>query len=571
MSYFRNLPIARKLLVAFGIVCLLSAVQGMFSITGISKINTHTSQLAGDSLPTIRALVTIQKRLNEYRRSDLGFYLCPSEACRQEYLQKRTNTLSMVEDALKQYEPLIISQQERQLYQELSQDFHAYLDISNHTMDLYKQGQQDDAKNMIMSDNTLAPCTRSINKIDEDVELNFKNGVSSGHDAQRIGQLTRVTSTVIVLFSTLLSALVGWLLIRFLVPPIQEATLALERVAAKDLTVSVAIHGSDEVGRLSTALNTSIVSMRSVLESMSQGSNTLSAAATELSVRAEQTSGNAQTQSDKTNQIAAAAQQMTATISEISNNSERASLASRQSAQAATEGGKVMESAASTMERIANASSTASVKMRSLAQRSAEIGKVVTVIQEISEQTNLLALNAAIESARAGEHGRGFAVVANEVRRLAERTKGATEEIATTIHSIQEETTQTLELMDAGQAEVSSGIEETTRARTSLEAIIHSAKEVEQMINLIATASTEQTAASGEISESATLISRLATENSQASEETADACRSLSSLASDLDGILRQFRLQEESHGTQTATAYNRSKGLTLQPALQRI
>jgi methyl-accepting chemotaxis protein len=82
------------------------------------------------------------------------------------------------------------------------------------------------------------------------------------------------------------------------------------------------------------------------------------------------------------------------------------------------------------MEKISTATGTVSEKMASLAERSEEIGKVVSVIQEISEQTNLLALNAAIEAARAGEHGRGFAVVAGEVRRLAERTKSATEEIA---------------------------------------------------------------------------------------------------------------------------------------------
>ena len=131
-----------------------------------------------------------------------------------------------------------------------------------------------------------------------------------------------------------------------------------------------------------------------------------------------------------------------------------------------------MQAAAATMERISSATSSVAGKMTELATRSEEIGKVVTVIQDISEQTNLLALNAAIEAARAGEHGRGFAVVAGEVRRLAERTRAATGEIAATIRSIQDETRATLHLMDESHQAVDSGIGETSRARQSLEAII---------------------------------------------------------------------------------------------------
>jgi methyl-accepting chemotaxis protein len=327
---------------------------------------------------------------------------------------------------------------------------------------------------------------------------------------------------------------------------LRAATTALEQVAAKDLTVTVEAFGTDEIGRMCTALNSCVAAMRLVLGTVAQGAENLSASATEMSVRSVQANSNAQAQSGKTNQIAAAAQEMTATIGEISRNAETASNISRKSAETASEGGAVMQTAAMTMERISSATSSVAGKMTGLAARSEEIGKVVTVIQDISEQTNLLALNAAIEAARAGDHGRGFAVVAGEVRRLAERTRSATEEIAGTIRGIQDETRATLDLMEESHRAVDTGIGETSRARQSLAVTIESAREVEHMIRMIATAATEQASAAGEISESATHISQLAVENSQAAEETAGGCKQLSELANDLDGVIRQFQLHDD-------------------------
>jgi methyl-accepting chemotaxis protein len=371
----------------------------------------------------------------------------------------------------------------------------------------------------------------------------------------------------VTLFIALLCAVIGMVLTSVTAPRIVRATTALEKLAEKNLTAHLNVTGSDEIGRLGEALNRTVASMNSVLRSVAEGADTLSAATTEISARSVQSAGNARTQSSKTNQIAAAAQEMTATIGEISRNAENAANASRVSAETADQSGAVMQAAAATMEKIASATNSVSEKMTSLAHRSEEIGKVVNVIQEISEQTNLLALNAAIEAARAGEHGRGFAVVAGEVRRLAERTKGATEEIAGTIRSIQEETRETLQVMTDSRSAVESGLGETDRARKSLEAMIESSKQVEHEIHLIATAATEQTAASGEISESAGHISQLAAETAQGAEEAVEALKNLASLASELDGMIRQFHLEEDGQpGGRIAGSAQHALGLGLRP-----
>jgi methyl-accepting chemotaxis protein len=131
---------------------------------------------------------------------------------------------------------------------------------------------------------------------------------------------------------------------------------------------------------------------------------------------------------------------------------------------------------------------------------------------------------------------------------------------------MQEETRQTLEVMTQSRSAVETGRGETANAHSNLKAIIESSRQVEDMIQLIATAATEQTSASGEISESASNISHLAVENSQAAVETAEACKGLSKLASDLDSIVIQFHLKDEH---QSGGTYAGKNQLALSPVLR--
>jgi methyl-accepting chemotaxis protein len=547
MQWLRNLSVSRKFFYAFGIVCGLCLALGSYTIFTFHSIAARSADVSENAFPSVVSLSRAAGAMNIVRRMDLDLLLCQDSACINKHLAERQKALDDYQGAVKEYESKISYDGERQIYQKFSGEFNRYLELSNQGVVKLQGGNAGEALDVLSSENIVSVFQSATSAVAEDQSLNAKAGMESAKSATESGSHATWIDVAVTLLMLALCAGTGIILTHEIAPRIAHVKSALESVAEGDLTPRLRITGTDDIGQLGVAFNKSVESIGAVMASVSQSADMLSGATSEISARSVQSAGNARIESSKVNQIAAAAQEMTATIGEISHNAESAAEASRASAQNANQGGSVMQAAATTMEKISTATSLVADKMESLAHRSEEIGKVVSVIQEISEQTNLLALNAAIEAARAGEHGRGFAVVAGEVRRLAERTKSATEEIAGTIRSIQDETRATMNVMQESRSAVQSGLEETSRARKSLDAIIESSCQVEHQINLIATAATEQTSASGEISESAGQISQLSNETAQSAEESTEALKNLASLASELDGMIRRFHFEDDT------------------------
>jgi methyl-accepting chemotaxis protein len=178
-----------------------------------------------------------------------------------------------------------------------------------------------------------------------------------------------------------------------------------------------------------------------------------------------------------------------------------------------------------------------------LAEETATIGKVLTVIRGIAEQTNLLALNAAIEAARAGEMGRGFAVVAEEVRSLALRTSGATEEIQLLIASLQLAARKSLEAMRSQVGHAETTASQATAADSALAAIVASIHTIANMAERIASATAQQSGAVSEIRGHSERIHILGDDNLQRISQGRQQGEHLLTLGGQLHTAVQAFRL----------------------------
>jgi methyl-accepting chemotaxis protein len=565
MRWFRNLKVSRKLGLGFGMVLFLMVVLGTFSLRQLEKVNGATVELADNWMPSVEALARIRFDTTTLKRRELNLLLADRKdiGSWEQQLQVLQGLLAV---DFTHYEPLITSDQERKLYENYRASLAKVVSVQSQIIKLAKSGKHKQAVALSQAEGRLA-ADAALTLLGEDIQLNVNGGKAAAHDAAAAYASSRYWVITILVAAILLGIALLVAITSSIATPVRRTMALLESLAARDLTKTLDLDSSDELGAMAVALNHTIEVLRNTLATITQSAEQLASASEEISAGAGLTASGARVQSDQTLQVATAMQEMSATVLEISANSQKASDESRNAAEAARQGGKMVEETLSTMRGIAESTNRVVVTIADLGKSSEKIGKIISVIDDIADQTNLLALNAAIEAARAGEQGRGFAVVADEVRKLAERTTKATKEITGMIESIQKETQNAVQAMARESQEVQVGVERTSASGAALLEIIKMSETVGDMISTIATAATEQSATTEQINSNVSQISSSTHESSSAAEQTSKACAELSTLAFDLHHMVNQFKLESGTRKPNSELREEQGPSKTLESA----
>ena len=329
------------------------------------------------------------------------------------------------------------------------------------------------------------------------------------------------------------------------------------------------VFSEDEIGQLAQGFRAMRENLRTLIARVHSQAEQLAASSEELTASADQSAeaanqvaisitavaAGAGDQLTAANETAAVVEAMSASIQQVAATANGVAGQSSQAAGKANEGSDAVNKAVYQMTQIEETVNNSAKVVSELGERSREIGQIVATISGIAGQTNLLALNAAIEAARAGEQGRGFAVVAEEVRKLAEQSQAATEQIAALIGGIQGDTGKAVQAMDAGTREVKLGAEVVNAAGQAFQEIVLLVTQVSGQVAEISTAIEQMKLGSQQIVGSvnridnlsktaageAQVVSAATQEQSATMEEIAASSQSLVHLATDLQEAVRKF------------------------------
>ena len=346
----------------------------------------------------------------------------------------------------------------------------------------------------------------------------------------------------VMLLSVALGLMISFFVRHHTVAAIIRIKTAAMELKRGDLTKRVEVEGDDEVAQMAAAFNDSIASFQQAVRLVLDEANAVSGASKLLSENAHVVAEGSNRQADAASAVAATMEQMTVSVTLISENAQHVKATSSRSLANTRAGGESLERLLGEIVHVRQSFEAITASVREFVRSTVSIANMTKQVKDLADQTNLLALNAAIEAARAGEQGRGFAVVADEVRKLAEHSSAAANDIDGVTKALTEQAGVVEQSLDAGTHSLGSSqthLDELDRVFASAR---ESVTEANNGVDEIAAAVREQSTGSTDIARNIDAIARMVEENSNAIKQTSNAAKQLEQLASNLQVAVARFQ-----------------------------
>ncbi|MGE7603008.1 methyl-accepting chemotaxis protein [Peribacillus sp. NPDC097675] len=350
-------------------------------------------------------------------------------------------------------------------------------------------------------------------------------------DASFIKDLKSMVFTISIALTIIfvgLGFVIAYIISKKITNPLISIRNYVNEVADGDLSIKeMHINGKDEIAQLSTGIQKMVLDLNGLINQIAENAEQVAATSEELMASSEETSSSVSQVTESMQEVATGAEnqshhivEMNKSVAYITNGMQQitvsvndATESSESASEIAVNGNKIIESSVEKMNVTYQTIKKTSDIVYRLSDYTKEIGDIVTLITQITDQTNLLALNASIEAARAGEHGKGFAVVAGEVRKLADQSKNAANEISSRIETIKLESTNAVESMSIGYHSLEEGLSTFEKAGQAFGDILHSVDGVSNKILAINSSIEDMNKGMQNISESMEELSAISTQS----------------------------------------------------------
>jgi len=507
MKTWKDQKIGTRLGVVFGVILLSVIAAGGFGLSWLGRLNSNMSASMQKRYTTVE--LTHQTIENSITNARITLQLFETANAEEEKkLNQENDAISHnISTQVAEIEKSLSSSQERNLFEVVTQNRGAYISARQKAKGLLADKKRDQAL-AVLSGEVIPALDRyreSWQKLIDFQTAAMEQSIKEGQESFATGRRIALMLLVITL---IVSPLVAISITRSITVPIQQAVELAERIAAGDLTREIVVTNQSETGKLQQAMHEMSKRLSSIIRDVREGSAAVASAAQQVSASSQSLSQGTSEQAASVEEMSSSLEQMNASISQNADNSRQVEQAATKGALAAEESGNAVKETVEAMKQIAAKTS---------------------VIEEIAYQTNLLALNAAIEAARAGDQGRGFAVVAVEVRKLAERSQLAAQEIG-------------------GLAGKSVSVAE--QSGQLLSDLVPSIKKTADLVQDVAAASTEQSGGVTQINQAMSQVDTVTQRNASSAEELSSTAEELAAQSEQLQQLMTFFRVpgQQNAH-----------------------